>query len=65
MKKKEWENLKTKPQIELEKNLKSFRERLGKLKSDLVSGKVKNIREIKESKKVIARILTLMREKIS
>ena len=60
MKKKELAELKIKPEIELEKDLKSLRERLGKLKSDLEAGKVKNIREIKETKKGIARILTLM-----
>ena len=38
------------------------RERLRSLKFDLASGKVKNVREIRELKKTIARILTLLTE---
>lgn len=65
MKRKEWEQLKTKPIPELEKELKTARERLGNLKFDLKAGKVKNIKEIKEIKKIIARILTLMNNQIA
>jgi len=60
MKKKEIQQIKNKPLPELRKDLADYREKLRKLKFDLSQGKVKNIREIKETKKIIARILTLM-----
>lgn len=63
MKSRELQELKNKPRAELEKDLKSFRERLSQLKFDLAAGKVKNIREIKATKKTIAVILTLMNKK--
>jgi len=40
-----------------------LREKLRELRFDLASGKVKNVREIREIKKDIARILTVIREK--
>lgn len=43
---------------ELQKDLADYRSKLQKLKFDLVQGKVKNIKEIKNVKKMIARILT-------
>lgn len=45
---------------ELQNQLKEKRERLRVLRFDLVSGKVKNVKEIREIKKDIARILTLL-----
>ncbi|MEK7194014.1 MAG: 50S ribosomal protein L29 [Patescibacteria group bacterium] len=60
MKKSEFQQLKTKPLPELQKNLNEYREKLRNLKFDLAQGKVKNIREIKDIKKAIARILTIM-----
>ena len=60
MKKKEIQQIKNKPLPELRKDLADYREKLRKLKFDLSRGKVKNIKEIKETKKIIARILTLM-----
>jgi len=39
------------------------REKLRQLRFDLSSGKVKNVREIREVKKDIARILGLLKEK--
>ena len=60
MKKKEIQQLKTKPLAELQKNLADYRERLRKLRFDLAQGKVKNIKEIKTVKKMIARILTII-----
>ncbi len=60
MKKREIQQIKTKPLIELKKELVNYREKLRKMKFDLSQGKVKNIREIKETKKAIARILTLI-----
>lgn len=60
MKLKEKEQLKNKPVAELEKDLIEFRDKLWSLKADLVAGKVKNIQKIKEIKKNIARILTIL-----
>jgi large subunit ribosomal protein L29 len=53
--------LRQKSKSELEKILKDDHERLRQLRFDLVSGKVKNVKEIREIKKDIARILTLIR----
>ena len=53
--------LKQKSKPELQKFLLDSRERLRSLKFDLASGKVKNVREIRELKKNIARILTLLK----
>ena len=55
--------LKQKPKEELLKILQDSRERLRQLKFDLSSGKVKNIREIRQIKKDVARILTLFSQK--
>jgi ribosomal protein L29 len=60
MKKKEIQQLKTKSFPELRKELADYREKLRKLKFDLAQGKVKNIKEIQELKKAIARILTII-----
>ncbi len=60
MKNKEIQQIKTKPLAELEKELIHYRETLRKLKFDLSQGKVKNIKEIQETKKMIARILTII-----
>lgn len=48
---------------ELEKILKEKRIYLQKLKFDLTLGKLKNVREIREIKRDIARILTILKEK--
>jgi len=45
---------------ELQKILLEKRERLRNLRFDLAAGKVKNIKEIREVKKDIARILTIL-----
>jgi ribosomal protein L29 len=63
MKKKELENLKNKTMIEINKELRDYRERLLNLKMDLSLGKVKNISEIKELKKNIAQLLTIKNSK--
>ena len=55
------QELKQKPEDELKKLLQDNREKLRQLKFDLASGKVKNVREIRELKKDIARILTLLK----
>jgi large subunit ribosomal protein L29 len=54
--------LRQKSKIELQKLLQEKRERLRQLRFDLSSGKVKNVREIREIKKDIARILTLLKQ---
>ncbi|MEK7657837.1 MAG: 50S ribosomal protein L29 [Patescibacteria group bacterium] len=60
MKKSEIQQLKNKPLAELQKQLVLAYDRLRKLKFDLSQGKVKNIKSIKEAKKLIARILTII-----
>jgi ribosomal protein L29 len=65
MKKKELAEYKNKSIEELEKELANFRSRLSALKWDLIQGKVKNIREIRQIKKTVAQILTLIRLKKS
>jgi large subunit ribosomal protein L29 len=51
---------KSKPQKELSQILLEKRERLRILRFDLASGKVKNVREVRQTRKDIARILTLL-----
>lgn len=60
MKKRAIEELKNKPVEELKRLISENYERLRKLKFDLSSGKVKNIKEIGETKKMIARISTFL-----
>lgn len=60
MKKKELQELKTKPLPELQQYLHDARERLRSLKFDLASGKVKNVKEIRGLRKDTARILTFI-----
>ena len=55
--------LKQRPEPELKKLLQDSREKLRQLKFDLYSGKVKNIKEIRQIRKDIARILTLFSQK--
>ncbi|MCD6178222.1 50S ribosomal protein L29 [bacterium] len=55
--------LRRKSKSELQKMLREWREKLRELRFNLASGKVKNIREIREVKKDIARILTILNEK--
>ena len=65
MKKRQSQDLKNKPLPELQKSLIEYREQLRKLKFDLAAGKVKNVREIREIKKIIARILTIVNSRIN
>lgn len=53
--------LRQKSKGELQKLVNDYRERLRVLRFDLASGKVKNVREIRQLKKDIARILTLLK----
>lgn len=52
--------LRQKPKGELHKILQDNREKLRQLRFDLVSGKIKNVREVRKVKKEIAQILTLL-----
>ena len=60
MKHKDAQELKDKPLPELEKFLREGRERLRALKLDLAAGKVKNVGEIRELKRNIARASTFI-----
>ena len=55
--------LRQKTEKELHALLKELREKLRSLRFDLAAGKVKNVRLIKENKKTIARILTILKER--
>ena len=50
------------PQDMLKRTLAEKRESLRQLRFDLTAGKVKNVRQIREIKKDIARILTLLKQ---
>jgi len=54
--------LRQKPKTELGKMLNEKQSRLLNLRFDLSEGRVKNIREMKEIRKDMARILTLLNE---
>jgi large subunit ribosomal protein L29 len=56
------EEIRQKPKEELRKLLTENREKLRQLKFDLASGKVKNVREIRQIKKDIARLLTCLKK---
>lgn len=51
------------PKEELQGRLKDDREKLRQLRFDLAAGKVKNVKEIHQTKKEIARIITLLKTK--
>lgn len=57
------EELRKKTIEELEKILREKRKKLFELKLSLSSRKLKNFNEIKDTKRDIARILTILREK--
>lgn len=63
MKKSQIQQLKNNPVQELQKKLADYYEQLRKLNFDLVQGKIKNIKQIQEIKKSIARILTIINQK--
>lgn len=62
MKTKDLEKLKSMSKEELLEDLKSNRENLWQLKLGLNSGKVKNVREIRQLKQAVAIINTLLRQ---
>ena len=53
--------LRQKSKSELQRLLRELQEKLRQFRFDLASGKVKNVREIREIRKDIARILTILR----
>jgi len=55
--------LRQKSNKELQQTLTNLRDKLRELRFNLVGGKVKNIKEIHQTKKDVARILTLLNEK--
>lgn len=63
MKRKDIQELKAKPGIELQKLLKESRERLRSLRFDLEAGKVKNVAQLRAERKKAARILTFLKLK--
>ena len=60
MKKQDIQQLKSKSQAEMQKELSESRTKLRDLKFDLAAGKVKNVSEIKKLKKVVARLSTMI-----
>jgi len=54
--------LRQKSKKELQETLINLRDKLRELRFNLVGGKVKNIKEIHQTKKQIARVLTLLNE---
>lgn len=55
--------LRQKSDKELQETLNNLRNKLGELRFNLTGGKVKNIKEIHQTKKDIAKALTLLNEK--
>lgn len=55
--------LRQKTKEELQKLIKDWREKGRQLRFDLKAGKLKNVREVREVKKDIARIMTLLKSK--
>lgn len=55
--------LKQKSKEELQKQLQESRDKLRQLRFDLSAGKVKNVREIRQIRKINAQILTLLNVK--
>jgi len=53
--------IRKKSKLELEKDLAGLRENLGQLFFKLAANKLKNVREIRNIKKEIARILTILK----
>lgn len=59
-----YKELKNRSEKELQQLLKEEREHLRELRFDLASKKLKKVREVRESKKTIAMILTLINKKM-
>jgi len=54
--------LKQKSDKELKRTLTTLRDKLRELRFNLTGGKVKNIKEVHQTKKDIARVLTLLKQ---
>jgi len=54
--------LRKKDRKELEKTVQELRKKLSDLRFKFSSGKLKNVKEISNSKKEVARILTILKE---
>jgi ribosomal protein L29 len=65
MKKKDIQDMKTKSPMELERIVGESAERLRALRFDLAAGKVKNVAELHEVRKRIARAKTFIREQMT
>ena len=63
MKSKEIQQLRGKTSEAMRDDINAYREKLRSLKFDLFNGKVKNVREIRETRKTIARLFTFINEK--
>jgi ribosomal protein L29 len=63
MKTKETEQLKNKAESELINEIKKSKDKLWELQVDLRAGKLKNVSDIAKTKKLIARINTILSEK--
>ncbi|MFA5870989.1 MAG: 50S ribosomal protein L29 [Candidatus Paceibacterota bacterium] len=63
MKKNQLQEYKTKNSAELTKDLGVFRAKLSGMKFDLAAGKSNAIKEIRETKKLIAQVLTVLHER--
>lgn len=63
MKRKEIQELKTKPDAELARLIEETNEKLRVLRFDLAAGKVKDISKIREAKKLVARAMTFLKER--
>ncbi|MDO8443363.1 MAG: 50S ribosomal protein L29 [bacterium] len=63
MKTKETEQLKNKAEAELVNEIKKSKDKLWELQVDLRAGKLKNVSDIAKTKKMIARINTVLSEK--
>jgi len=55
--------LKNKKEVELHRILTDTRNTLRELRFNYVSGQLKNVRDIRENKKTVARVLTILKEK--
>lgn len=63
MKKSQYQEYKNKSLAELQKDLAAEQEKIVNLRFDLAAGKVKNIKSVNETRKLIARLLTLIKAK--
>jgi large subunit ribosomal protein L29 len=55
--------LRMKKDIDLKKTIETLREKLRVLRFELSAGKVKDVRAIRQNRKDIAKILTILKEK--